>query len=154
MLRTQVEGALSRLRLSQIASLPEAGDRAMVAKPSGEWTLELPLAWGEELGMAQFQISRDGSSKGRDADREWSMKFAINFSAIGEVGAHVSLRGGRVGALLWAERDETAALLQDHLDELTGALEGRGLEPGAIRVRHGIPEAPAAPAGHFLDDVS
>ena len=155
MLLAQTESALARMRLTQIASLPEIGARATAdVRPAGEWHFELPLAWGSEMSMAQFRISRDGGSGRADQEREWQMRFSINFSEIGEVSAHASLRGKRLGVMIWAERDETAKALDDLLPELEVSLSARGIEPGALRVKNGVPDSPAQRAGHFMDGRS
>ena len=82
------------------------------------------------------------------------MRFSINFSQTGEVGATVSLRGGKTGVMLWAEREETAAVLKESQGELEEALAARGLEPGAIRCRHGLPPQAKKPVGAFMDNCS
>jgi hypothetical protein len=153
----QNEAALSRMRLVQISSLPEAAARPGQG-PSGtasEMNIELPLIFGGELSVGQFQIFKDGSG-GADGDRdgEWKMRFSINFSQTGEVGATVSLRGGKTGVMLWAEREETALLLQEMAGELSDSLIARGLEPGAIRCRHGHPPQAQKPVGAFMDNCS
>ena len=153
----QNEAALSRMRLVQISSLPEAAARPGQG-PSGsasEMNIELPLIFGGELSVGQFQIFKDGSG-GADGDRdgEWKMRFSINFSQTGEVGATVSLRGGKTGVMLWAEREETALLLQEMAGELSDSLTARGLKPGAIRCRHGHPPQAQKPVGAFMDNCS
>ncbi len=155
MLLAQTEAALSRLRLTQISSLPEAGMRATPdARAAGEWHFELPLLWSGDMSMAQFRISRDGGSEAGERDRGWQLRFSINFNVIGEVNAHISLRGKHAGVMLWAEREETAAALEELLPELGDALSARGVEPGRLQVRRGVPAAPARPAGHFVDGRS
>jgi hypothetical protein len=72
------------------------------------------------------------------------------------VGATVSLRGGKTGVMLWAEREETAAVLQERQGELADALSarGRGIEPGVIRCRAGHPPQAQKPVGAFMDNCS
>jgi hypothetical protein len=155
LLLSQTEAVLARVRLTQISSLPETAPRAGgEARPAGEWHFELPLLWGGEQSMANFRISRDGGGGQDRQERGWEMRFSINFSAIGEVDAHLTLRGKRAAVMLWAEREETAAALESLLPELGDALEAKGLVPGALRVKRGVPEAAARPAGHFMDGRS
>ncbi len=153
----QSEAALARMRLVQISSLPEAAARPGQG-PSGtapEMNFELPLIFGGELSVGQFQIFKDGSGGAEgDKDREWKMRFSINFSQIGEVGATVFLRGGKTAVMLWAEREETANVLQEMSGELADSLSARGLEPGAIRCRHGHPPQAKKPVGAFMDNSS
>lgn len=150
----QVESALARLQLTQISSLPEGAGRPGQG-PVSDLNFELPLLLGGEMNIGQFQITRDGGKKdGKGRDGEWKMRFAINFSQTGEVGATVSLRGGKTGVMLWAERKETAAVLKDRQDELSDSLAARGLEPGTIRCRRGHPPQAKKPLGAFMDNCS
>lgn len=152
-LGTQIEAALARLRLSQLASLPQSSGQSGAGGEAapGEWTFELPLLFGEEMGIAQFRVQRDGGSDGSDAERAWQMRFAIDFDATGGVHAKVMLRQGKIAVALWAEREGTAEALGNLLPELGAALESRGLCVGGMTCRHGAPKEPAKPAGAFMD---
>jgi hypothetical protein len=147
----QADAALHRVRLFQIASLP---DDARPAHAATERNVEIPLLLGNELSIAQLQIFADGRAQSEAAMRGWQVRFSINFSELGEVGAHLALRGRRASITLWADRDETAEALDEMLPELASAFSARGLEPGVIRIRHGIPKDPDRPAGSFVDSVS
>ncbi|MDP1732147.1 MAG: flagellar hook-length control protein FliK [Devosia sp.] len=151
----QTEAALSRVRLLQLASLPR--DAARAAMPgtaaAAEWNLELPLLLGHELALAQLQIARDGKGRSERGERGWRMRFSLNFSALGEVGAQVSLLGKSAGIVIWAEEDETAAAPQEMLPELTPALAAKGLAVGSVRVRHGRPGPVRQPSGQLMDSV-
>ncbi len=148
----RTDAALSRLRLHQNASLPEPS-----ARHEAQWSLDLPVLMGGQQSLLHIQIHRD-----RDADPEqneergWQVRFAINLSEMGEVGAQISLRGSATGILLWADRDATAAALAEGVSGLRQELEALGLNTGAIVVRTGAPTPPAATAtssGHIVDAV-
>jgi len=147
----RTEAALSRLRLHQHASLPDAAPSAQPAVRS-EWLLEVPVMIGTYQTMMQLHIHRDGH-KGAEqaAERGWQMRFAIDLPVMGEVGAQVNLRAGVTSVLLWAAEPETAALLDAELPELSRALIAAGLKPSAIHCRQGEPPAPPVASGHFMD---
>jgi hypothetical protein len=147
-LHSQADAALSRVKLMQLASLPDA-DPIRVAPQ--ELRMEVPFLIGQELVMAQFQVFRDGARRKSEGKRGWTMRFAMNFAATGEVGAEVGLLGRSVNVALWAVDPETAAGLEAALPELAPALAALGLEPGAVRVRSIPPEAPKPVSGHYLD---
>ena len=156
-LLAQTESALARLQLTQLSSLPESSMR-VAQGPAGaasEVNIELPLLFGGEMNVGQFQIFKDG---GKEADGKrdgaWKMRFSIHFRQTGEVGATVSLRGGKTGVMLWAEREDTAAVLKESQGELEEALAARGHEPGTIRCRHGSPPQAKKPVGAFMDNCS
>lgn len=147
MLLERTDAALSRMRLHQHASLPDP-----TGKSGGDWSLDLPVLIGNHQTLLQMQIHRDGKGNAeQDGERGWQMRFALNLPALGEVGAHVSLRGEATGVMLWASEPETAIMLESELPQLRGALAATGLQPGAIIVRRGEPSAALAPSGHFLD---
>ena len=109
LLHEQTDSAISRVKLMQLASL--ADPQTNSARPSSpSLRMELPFLIGHELVMAQMQVGRDGGSRREAAGkRGWSMRFALNFSATGEVGAEVGLLGRAVSVALWAAEPETAA---------------------------------------------
>jgi len=152
----QAESALARMRLAQIASLPQetAAGRAAQASTATDLSLEIPLTLGSETSMAQFRISRDGEEGGSDQERGWQLQFSMAFGAIGEVGAQVILRSKRVGVNIWTEREEIAETLQAALPDLAEAMEAHGLKPGGIRVRHGVPASQPKTPGIFMDERS
>ncbi|MBF0678154.1 MAG: flagellar hook-length control protein FliK [Devosia sp.] len=149
LLLERTDGALSRLRLQQHASLPEAAQRNEM-----QWNTDLPIAVAGYQTILQLQIHQDAHADAIDAeDRSWQVSFATNLPELGEVGAQVSLRGKLTGILLWAERKEVVADLTAGLDALRQELSGVGLLPGAIVVRLGPPVDPlsAQRAGGAVD---
>ncbi|MCF6344257.1 MAG: flagellar hook-length control protein FliK [Devosiaceae bacterium] len=146
----QTDSALSRLRLFQISSLPDQAARSTI---SNEINLELPFSLGNESNIIRFQIERDGSNKYGNNEQSLSLRFAMNLQSLGEVGANISFRLGKVGAMIWAQEEETAKQLNDMLPELASSLEARGLETNFIRVRHGAPEKDKVKKGDFVNDL-
>jgi len=150
-LHHQADAALSRVKLMQFASLPDADP----ARPAPqELRMEVPFLIGSETVLAQFQIFRDGSRKRTDGKRGWTMRFAMNFAATGEVGAEIGLLGKHVSVGLWAAERETHDRLAAALPELGPALAALRLDPGAIRLRAAPPEPEAPPSGHYLDSLT
>lgn len=151
-LHGHAEAALSRLKLLQLASLP---DSSGATRPGGpELRLELPLMFGPELAMLHLQISRDGRRRDRAQQRGWTMRFALNSAATGEVGAEIALLGRAISVALWAAEPETAKTLEADLPQLAERLSAIGLDPGAIRFRRGTPDAAAPASGQLLERVS
>jgi hypothetical protein len=147
-IHTQADSALSRVKLMQMASLPDA-DPARAPVP--ELRMEVPFLVGQQVVMAQFQVLRDREQQRSDGKRGWTMRFAMNFAEAGEIGAEVGLLGQSVNVALWAADPETAADLEAALPELAPALAALGLDPGAVRVRSAPAEPARASSGHFVD---
>jgi hypothetical protein len=152
-LLSQTESALARLKLTQLASSPDAArtGAGAAAAASTDFVVELPLLLGQELSLAQLRVQRDGSGKSQAGARGWRVRFAVSFAAIGEVGAQVSLLGGTTNVMLWAEDNATADALEEMLPELAPLLGARGLNVGSVRLRRGLPAADAPEAGRLMD---
>lgn len=151
LLLERTEGALSRLRLHQHASLPEAQRGS-----ESQWNMDLPIVVGQHQAVLQLQIHHDGGGDAnRPEDRGWQVRFATNLPDLGEVGAQVSLRGQTTGIMLWADREDTAMAFSENIEALRASLESAGLKPGALVVRHGAPGEAHAPTatGHFVDET-
>lgn len=152
-LLSQTDAALSRVRLFQLASLPEAGQRGNPAA-NQELHFELPFTLGNQTSLAQFQVNRDGAHDGAETGRGWNIVFAVHFKIVGAVGAKISMISRKVGIAIWAENEETVDVLEDMLPELVTGLEALELELASVRVRHHPPQPQPMATGGFLDSVS
>jgi hypothetical protein len=147
------DAALSRARLLQLASNPTDPTRPNMAAPAAEFRVEVPMQLGAETGILQLLVERDGKHKRTPAERGWRMRFALNFTTTGEVGADVSLLGRSANVSLWAADPATADALEAMLPELAPALARHGLEVGAVRVRRGAPQHASRAPGQLLDSA-
>jgi hypothetical protein len=147
------DAALSRTKLLQLASNPADAARPNVAAPAAEFRVEVPMQLGAETGILQLLVERDGKHKRTPAERGWRMRFALNFTATGEVGAEIALLGRAANISLWAADPTTADALEAMLPELAPALARHGLDVGAVRVRRGAPQPAARAPGQLLDSA-
>jgi hypothetical protein len=143
------EATLARQTLMQLASAPGA-----VAAQTPQWLFEIPFVVPPGAAIAQFEIGRDedehASTASEEAEPTWRARFSLNLDPMGPVHARISLRGGRVRVMLWAERGVTAAQLDAQRDALSRALLGDDLI-ATIAVFPGAPDAPKPAAGKFVD---
>jgi hypothetical protein len=108
---------------------------------------------GAETGILQLLVQRDGRHKPDPRERGWRMRFAMRFSAIGEIGADIALLGRAANVSIWAAEPATADALEAMLPELAPALASHGLDVAGLRVRRGMPpRRPQAP-GQLLDSA-
>jgi hypothetical protein len=147
------DAALSRLKLLQSASQP-VDVRIDAPAPRNELRVEIPMLLGAETGILQLMVERDGKHK-REPERQrgWRMRFAMNFSATGEVGADIALLGRSASIAIWAADPDTADALGELLPELAPAIQRHGLELTSLRVRRGAPQAPRTAPGQLLDSA-
>lgn len=147
------DAALSRTKLLQLASNPTDAARPNIAASAAEFRVEVPMQLGAETGILQLLVERDGKHKRTPAERGWRMRFALNFTATGEVGAEIALLGRAANVALWAADPATADALEAMLPELAPALARHGLDVGSVRVRRGAPQPPARAPGQLLDSA-
>lgn len=147
------DASLSRLKLLQLASNPPDAARLNTPAPAAEFRVEVPMQLGAETGILQLLVERDGKHKRTPAERGWRMRFALNFTVTGEVGAELALLGRTASIALWAAEPATADALEAMLPELAPALARHGLDLGAVRVRRGVPQPAARAPGQLLDSA-
>ncbi|MBU6457211.1 MAG: flagellar hook-length control protein FliK [Bradyrhizobium sp.] len=155
-LLTDTDGAIARQMLLQVASLPDQVDPATgrIDSAPPRWNFEIPFVTPQGTAMAQFEISRDGSTapEAEAASRAWRARFTLDVEPAGPVHALVSLSGDRTSVRMWAERPATADQLRAGVSQLSQALSRAELQPGDIVIRDGAPSQQVlAKAGHFLD---
>lgn len=146
------EGALSRLKLLQLASQP-ADQRPQTPAAAAEYRVEVPMLLRGETAMVQFVIEREARQKEKTRARGWRMRFALSFSATGEIGADVGLHGRTVNVALWADDPATSEAMAAGAAELAPALARHGISLGAVRVRQGRPTSPGRASGAILDST-
>jgi Flagellar hook-length control protein FliK len=160
-LAREADQAVERLKLHQIASLPEPriNDPARVQQLS----FELPIALGHQTAMAGFRIERE-KRRAKEANGQpvdiWGVRFAIDADVLGPVHAHVRLSGLTISVSLWAEDTLTHRAFVAAIPMLEAALSDNALEIGDLMVFPGRPADPKRAAqgqtlqGHFLDRSS
>jgi hypothetical protein len=154
-LAANLDGAIARQTLLQVASLPDRVDATGVRPDTSgpRWNFEIPFMTPRGTTIAQFEISRDGGgNESEAASAVWRARFSLNVEPAGPVHAVISFSGARTSVRMWAERPVTAAQLRAGASELSQALSRADLVPGDIVIRDGTPpQASPAKAGHFLD---
>ncbi len=133
--------ALSRLQTHQLSSLAQSQ-----VGPDGNllttWQLELPMRDQRELVPLQLKIQRDEAQhKGKEEKKEtlWKVELAFDLDPLGPLQVQAQLAHGRLSSQLWAERAETARLIQAELDNLRQRLNAAGLQVGELACSQGTP---------------
>ncbi len=140
-LAADVEHAVARQVLHQIASMPQGPD-------GPAWMFELPFLTPQGATLAQFAIHRDdaGSGAAHEGGPVWRARFAMEVDPLGPV--HVDLRmggGQRSHVTLWAGETGRARMSPE------SELLGRTLD-AEVALRPGAPnEGPPAAPGQFVD---
>ncbi|WP_434052632.1 MAG: flagellar hook-length control protein FliK [Roseibium sp.] len=153
----ETDAALARVRMTQLVNSGLAGDeRSQAASRPMDLVLELPLALGQETGVLQLQVGRDGGGQADDGDGEpaWRLRFAMDLTATGPVEAAVSLRGGGTYVSLWVERSATYDNLRALEETMLASFADAGLDLQEFRLMRGLPPRAAAKYGTLVDRQS
>ena len=130
----QVEGALARVELGQLASL--RSDDA----PGQVWLLELPVRSPDgETDVLQLRIEQETSGTADESAPVWAVSLAFDLAELGPMRARIAVRGEQVSTLFFAEREATVARVRTELADLEDALSERGLKVGSLGCRAGVP---------------
>lgn len=150
----QAEGALARIQLNQLSSLPQ--ERAQAS----EWLIEVPLRRDGETDVWSLRISRDPEGgAGQEAEREtgggpgWTVMLAFDLPGIGPLQSRISLRGDSVAAQFFSRQQGILPLVAEHLPLLQARLQQAGLRVSELSCHHGqIPVPAGAPKTRILDE--
>jgi len=132
-LAMQIEGALARLHVNQLASLSSPQQHPL-------WVIELPLRHDSHIDLIQLRIEQDTSSHTPDAqERPWSISLELEAGDLGPLYARITLLGQQVSVTLWAEENSTAALANRNIELLQRDLAQAGFNTGTLRCQQGNP---------------
>ena len=138
-LHAEVEGALARLQLHQLAALPRA-------QAPAQWIFTLPVGGNAPAYVLELQIrGEDERGAAPDAPRAWSVLLHLDLPRLGAVQARIDLQGEQVAATLWAECEATIAAVRRHLPHLEAELRGAGLRVERLGCHRGPGPRPALP---------
>lgn len=163
-----IEGALERIKLMQMASLPDssAGSTQSDAQPL-RLVLSIPVATAGAnqpmtamLGLVvehypQGQPMAEDAVTGK-AEQEahvfpWKIRLAFDTAETGPVQAEIGLRGHAIAVTLWAENRRMAEGARADIASLHGALREAAFETITLSVKDGRPAGRAAPHFTHLD---
>jgi len=139
--------AISRLQSHALSSLQQSGtlDNGNLQTT---WQTEIPVRHGQDFIPLQMKLQREQTPE-QQAERKrgrqdplqalWRIDLAFDLAPLGPLQVQAQLSQGRLSGQLWAEREQTAQLIDKQLGELRGCLLARGLVVGDLECHAGIP---------------
>ncbi len=129
-LAQKVSGALARIVLDQLASLPKP-DTQLFA-----WHLEIPFSEGERFKTLRLTITGEGNPNKRSSvtPRPWTVDLEIAPPGLGRIRAKLVLQGNQISSYFEGETEATVSLIEHHLNALAARLQAAGLEPNCLQV--------------------
>ncbi|MFJ4457952.1 flagellar hook-length control protein FliK [Pseudomonas sp. NPDC089392] len=139
--------AVSRLQSHAMSSLQQTGTLEN-GNLQTTWQTEVPIRHGQEFIPLQVKLQREETPQ-QQADRQhqaqdplqalWRIELAFDLSPLGPMQVQAQLSQGRLSGQLWAEREQTARLIDTQLGTLRERLLARGLDVGDLECHPGTP---------------
>jgi hypothetical protein len=136
-LRQAAEGALAKLEIRQLNSLPQQ-DEARVL-----WQFALPLRDEDQVRDLEIQIEREKAREANQDGDRWTVNLHFDFASTGPLDVRVNLKQETVDVALWALRQETLEQVTHQLPQLHRRLEQVGLEVRQLNLYRGTAPRPA-----------
>jgi hypothetical protein len=140
--------AISRLQSHALSSLQQSGtlDNGNLQTT---WQTEVPIRHGQEFIPLQVKLQREETPE-QQAERQqreqqdplqalWRIDLAFDLAPLGPLQVQAQLIQGRLSGQLWAEREQTARLIDSQLGTLRERLLARGLDVGDLECHPGTP---------------
>ena len=150
-LQRHVEGALARVQLNQLSSLPQE-------RLAPEWLIELPVRRGDATDVWGLRIARDERDGGQEdaAAKDagaWTVMLAFDLPGLGPMQSRISLRGDRVSAQFFSPIQDVLPRINEQLPRLQARLQQAGLQVAELTCHQGRIATPVAPAkARILDE--
>ena len=143
----QVDAALARVRLNQLASAPtdSAGQRT-------NWLVELPVRHGNgDVEVVPLTIEREGGGGGRAGGQAvWAVNLVFEMGGAA-LRARIAMRGDRVYTSFWAGQGRLRMSVEKNLGSLRQALESKRVRVGCLTCSATSPEPPASSEAALLE---
>lgn len=133
--------AVSRLQTHQLSSLAQTQ-----VTPEGNllttWQLEVPMRNQQEIVPLQIKLQQEQEGKQEKSERKeslWRIELAFDLEPLGPLQVQAQLVQGSLSSQLWAERADTAGLIDRELPNLHDRLTAAGLTVGELACNQGKP---------------
>ncbi|WP_024675798.1 flagellar hook-length control protein FliK [Pseudomonas syringae] len=142
--------AVSRLQSHQLGGLEQTRTNADGTQVT-TWQLEVPMRNAHDIVPLQVKVQREDKpdpETGEERDnieitenreRLWRVDLAFDLEPLGPMQVNAQLLRGTLSSQLWAERPDSAALIEHELGHLRERLTACGLTVGELACNHGTP---------------
>ena len=129
----KTEGAIARIVLDQLASLPKNDDQQNL------WQIEIPFTDGHHTDSVKLKINRESKANLATDQANWSVVLELNPPGLGTLHSRISLVGDVIDTYFWSDQQTVTALVQEHLDLLSTRYTQAGLTVGQLNALEGAP---------------
>ena len=129
----KTEGAIARIALDQLASLPQNDDKQSL------WQIEIPFTDGHHTDSIKLKINRESKANQASDQANWSVVLELNPPGLGTLHSRINLVGDVIDTYFWSDQQTITALVQEHLDLLSTRYTQAGLTVGQLNALEGAP---------------
>jgi hypothetical protein len=129
----KTEGAIARIVLDQLASLPQNDDQQNL------WQIEIPFTDGHHTDSVKLKINRESKANQASDQANWSVVLELNPPGLGTLHSRISLVGDVIDTYFWSDQPTITSLVQKHLDLLSARYTQAGLTVGQLNALEGTP---------------
>lgn len=133
----EVESVSARIQLNQLTMLRDPDNPSNV----NIWLFDLPVKDKQQLERLQLRLEQHSPSLTEDEDAIWQVQLNLETQNLGPMQARISLHKEDVKVVLLAEREQSAALLSNHIEALNQRLSKLGVNVSHLSCR----QAPVQP---------
>jgi len=124
-IQSKTEGALARLMLNQLQSLPQEDSNKQV------WAIDLPFTdKKEKVTSVKIQIEENNKKADDSEHKNWSATITLTPPNMQMLHCKISYLNQAIHTNFWSEHKQTTQLIQNNLDYLRQRLDQAGLTPG------------------------
>jgi len=139
-LQSKSEGALARLVLNQLKSLPQEDQNKQV------WVMDLPFTEKKQTTSVRIEIEKNHKKTQQTEQKNWSATITLSPPHLDTLHCKVSYFDDAVHTNFWSEDAKTTKLIQDNLGYLTTRFEEEGLTPGNMNAAQQTSSKSQAPS--------
>jgi Flagellar hook-length control protein FliK len=122
----KTEGAIARIVLDQLASLPQGDGKQNV------WQIEVPFTDGQHTDSAKLKIIRESKTNQASGQANWSVVLELNPPGLGTLYSKISLVDDRIDTKFWSDQQTLTALVREKLEFLSARYTQAGLAVGQL----------------------
>jgi len=127
-LLAKTEGAIARIVLDQLASLPQNNEA------QATWQVSIPFTDGSHTDNVSLNIKREENHNPAQPQANWSVVLELNPPGFGPLHCKISLVDDKVDTYFWSDAEAGMLQVQNNLDILAQRYTEAGLAVGHLNV--------------------
>jgi hypothetical protein len=136
----KVEGALARIQVNQLSSLPD--DQKQVQA----WQFDIPMHNEKHTDLIRIAVEQDRNPKKNHAATGWRVSIQLGLKELGPILVRMALDNiDQISVRFWTEQLRTCDRIQQAMPKLEQAFLHAGLKVRDMGVHQGIPEHSPSP---------